>query len=119
MTVANQNVFPTMRRCTACGSLRFYPKPLCPACHDAKSEAAQVNGQGELYSFTVVHRAPTRELKAEAPYIIALVDLDEGVRVTGRLIMPEGRTPRCGDRVRLVAGGQSFAIFESIDREII
>jgi uncharacterized OB-fold protein len=112
MTAALQDAFPTLRRCASCGALRFYPKPLCPACHSMETERAEVSGRGEVYSFTVVHRAPSAELKAETPYVVALIDLDEGVRVTGRLLAPQGCEPRCGDRVRLTASDRPFAVFE-------
>jgi uncharacterized OB-fold protein len=117
MTTATATAFPTLRRCTSCGKLRFYPKPLCPACHGAGSEPADASGEGTLYSFTVVHRAPSAELKAEVPYIVALVDLVEGVRVTGRLLAPEGREPQCGDRVRVTASDRPYAVFETVDAE--
>ena len=116
MTFAPRDVFPTLLRCASCGALRFYPKPLCHACHGSGTERADVSGEGDVYSFTVVHRAPSAELKAETPYIVALVDLDEGVRVTGRLIAPETGEPRCGDRARLKASDRPFAVFEIVSK---
>lgn len=106
------STFPTLVCCTACGMLRFYPKPLCPSCHAPGTEKAGVVGEGTLYTFSVVYRAPTKELKDETPYIIALVDLDEGARVTGRLEMPESGEPVCGARVRLKESDRPYALFE-------
>jgi uncharacterized OB-fold protein len=103
---------PTLRRCTACGALRIYPKPLCAACHHDGAESATVSGFGKVYTFTVVHRPPTPELKPDAPYVIALVDLDEGVRAPARLKAPEGYAWRCGDRVRLAPVQAPYAVFE-------
>ncbi len=117
MTTAKAHAFPGMRRCTSCGALRFYPKPLCPSCHGAGSEPAEVSGEGTVYSFTVVHRAPSAELKPETPYTVALIDLVEGVRVTGRLLSPEGREPRCGDRARVTADDRPYAAFEIVEKE--
>lgn len=117
MTTATTYAFPTLRRCTSCGALRFYPKPLCPSCHEVSSEPAAVGGEGTVYSFTVVHRAPSAELKAETPYIVALVDMVEGVRVTGRLLSPDGREPRCGDRARIKADDRPYAVFEIVEKE--
>ncbi len=42
-------------------------------------------GRGVIYSFTVVHRAPLEELRPLAPYTLALVDLDEGVRLMSNI----------------------------------
>jgi uncharacterized protein len=104
--------FSTLRRCTACGDLRIYPKPVCAACHHDGSEPAAVSGIGKVYTFTVVHRAPTPEFKPEAPYVIALIDLEEGVRAPARLKAPKGYRWRCGDRVRLAQDKAPYPVFE-------
>ena len=44
-----------------------------------------MSGRGEVYTYTVVHRAPTAGYQAEAPYVIAHIEMDAGVRMTGRL----------------------------------
>jgi uncharacterized OB-fold protein len=104
--------FSTLRRCTACGTLRIYPKPLCAACHHDGAEPATVSGFGKVHTFTIVHRPPTPELMPEAPYVIALVDLDEGVRAPGRLKAPQGHVWRCGDRVRLAPVEAPYPVYE-------
>lgn len=71
--------------CGECGRWVFYPRAVCPHCGGVSLEWRAVSGRGTLYSFTVVHRAPTAELQAEAPYVVGLIDLEEGVRMMGRL----------------------------------
>jgi uncharacterized protein len=74
-----------IQRCGDCARYVFYPRALCPICGGASLEWHPVCGRGALYSFTVVHRAPTPELQVEAPYVVALADLEEGVRLMARL----------------------------------
>lgn len=110
------HVLPGLVRCTSCGTLRIYPKPLCSRCHGSGIEPATVTGEGTLYSYTIVHRAPEPRFRPELPYVVALVDLDEGVRIPGRLACSPEREPRCGQRVRLVTSGDrphaEFVIME-------
>jgi uncharacterized OB-fold protein len=96
-------------RCRRCGALDAGPRLLCPRCHAPELEPHEVEGAGTLLAWTVIRRAPAR-LKALQPYAVCVVDLDAGVRVTGRLQAVEGDfTP--GARVRCVARDGQVAIF--------
>jgi hypothetical protein len=92
-----------VQRCAECGKWVFYPRALCPHCGGARLEWRPVSGRATLYSFTIVHRAPSPELQAEAPYVVALVDLEEGVRLMARLtgIDPDPANLRIGLSLRL------------------
>jgi uncharacterized OB-fold protein len=71
-------------KCNACGTLRFPPGPACQSC-DAYDRGYQVAaGTGTVFSY-VVHRHPPVPGK-ELPIVIALVDLDEGVRMVGEVV---------------------------------
>ena len=70
--------------CEDCGRLDAGPRELCPACAGSRLVRQEVEGRGRLVSWTVIRRPPTK-FRAEAPYAIAVVDLDAGVRMTGRL----------------------------------
>lgn len=98
-------------RCSACGALDPGPRELCPACLRPSLQPWEVPGTGRLLSWTVVRRAPTR-FRAEAPYAVCVVDLDAGLRVTGRLA-DRTEEPRPGDAVRAVAVGGGYATFGS------
>src|SRR4051812_45597515 len=71
-------------KCNACGALRFPPGPACQSC-DAYDRGHQVAaGTGTVFSY-VVHRHPPVPGK-ELPIVIALIDLDEGVRMVGEVV---------------------------------
>ena len=73
-----------IQRCNACGAKRFPPGPACPACgaYDRGYDVAA--GTGTVFSY-VVHRHPPVPGK-ELPIVIALIDLDEGVRMVGEVV---------------------------------
>ncbi|TDR93315.1 Zn-ribbon domain-containing OB-fold protein [Enterovirga rhinocerotis] len=71
-------------RCAACGRLDPGPRDLCEACHSPDLEPTELPGDGALVSWTTIRRAPTR-FKGQAPYVIAVVDLESGLRLTGRI----------------------------------
>lgn len=68
------------QHCKACGHSQFPPRLTCIACHSADLDWLPSSGCGTVYSFTVVHRAPLESFKADVPYVIAIVALEEGVR---------------------------------------
>ncbi|WP_433472210.1 Zn-ribbon domain-containing OB-fold protein [Spirillospora sp. CA-142024] len=87
----------SVQRCTACGSVQFYPRLLCVGC-GGPVEQVPVSGRGSVYSFTVVHRPPAG-FADMAPYAVALVDLDEGTRAMGRVVTDDLESVRIGTRV--------------------
>ncbi len=73
-----------VQRCPQ-GHLRFIPTEICAKCGSEAWDWMPVSGRGEVYTFTVVHRAPTPAYQREAPYVIAHVTLAEGPRVIATL----------------------------------
>ncbi len=79
-------------RCPDCGTLDPGPRDLCPKCFAALAPA-EVPGKGTLVSWTMIRRPPIA-FKAEGAYAVAVVALDAGCQVTGRLADPtEDTTP--------------------------
>ena len=76
-----------LQRCGECGSFIYYPRDRCPKCLSERLEWTPVSGRGKLYSYTVVRRASTRSF-ADKPYVLAIVELDEGVRMTTNIEAP-------------------------------
>ena len=69
--------------CNACGARRFPPGPACPDCGALDRGHEVASGRGTVFSY-VVHRYPPMPGK-ELPIVIALIDLDEGVRMVGEV----------------------------------
>lgn len=97
-----------LQRCAACGKVRHYPRPMCDACHSVDTVVFEASGRGALHSWTVVHRAFHRAFEARAPYILGIVDLDEGVRMNVPLVHVRPDSLRVGMRLQVT--------FEDADR---
>jgi uncharacterized OB-fold protein len=67
--------------CVHCGHVQFIPGSLCSACHQGDLAWKTSAGGGRILSHTTVHRAPTPAFRDEVPYVIALIDMDEGFRL--------------------------------------
>jgi uncharacterized OB-fold protein len=76
-----------LQHCGACGGYIYYPRPRCPNCMSDNLTWERVTGRGKLYSYTIVRRASTRSF-ADGPYVLAIVELDEGPHMTTNLITP-------------------------------
>jgi uncharacterized OB-fold protein len=82
-----------IQRCASCGTLRHPPRPMCPRCRSLRWVTVVASGRGEVSSFVMPHHPPFPWF--EHPYIVALVELEEGVRFVSNLV---GCTP---DEVRI------------------
>jgi len=91
-----------IQRCTQCRRYQFYPRQHCAACLAADPAWVPAAGRGTLHSYTTVRRTSNPEFAGLTPYIFALVDLDEGVRITTNVVDVGDRPLRCGDRVRIM-----------------
>lgn len=80
-----QGVFQ-IQRCTSCSKSVFYPRVVCPHCGSDHLEWFEPSGKGTVYSTTVVRRKPEHG----GDYNVALIDLQEGVRMMSRV---EGVSP--------------------------
>lgn len=69
--------------CGSCGHVWYFRREFCPACGARGPRDLTSAGRGTVHAGTLVHRAPTDEFRALAPYRIVLVDIDEGFRMMG------------------------------------
>lgn len=88
-----------LQRCGSCGLIRHYPQVLCPACRSFSVGYVTSAGTGNVHSWTVTHHPFDPTLRDQLPYLLVTVDMDEGVRVLGRLRGDAG--PRIGLPVTL------------------
>ena len=69
-----------VQRCSTCSARQFPPRGRCADCGGTAFDWIANDLRGEVYSFTVVHRAPTQAFRADCPYVLALVDVAPGAR---------------------------------------
>jgi uncharacterized protein len=75
----------SVQRCRPCGRHYFYPRSFCPRCLSADVEWADLSGRGRLISYVINYR-PFPPTDGDAPQVIALVELEEGVRMLTNII---------------------------------
>ena len=89
-----------IQQCRACHSWIFYPRVICPRCWAADLDWKEIAGTGTLYTFTIC-RKPTHPLFAdEVPQLLAVVQLDEGPRLTSTLVNVKEQDIRVGMRLK-------------------
>ena len=71
----------TYQRCGACGHAQFYPRSLCIQCKSKDLSWQKSSGRATVYSFTEMHRAAIPSYQADVPYLVALLELEEGFRL--------------------------------------
>ena len=102
--------------CADCGKLRHYPRPVCDACFSMNSTWKDASGNGRVHSWTVTHHAFHPGWKADLPYTLVTVDLDEGVRMQAQLRRLDASELRIGLPVRVAyekaTEGLTLPVFE-------
>lgn len=108
-----------LQRCDACGAAQFYPRPLCSTCWSRSLSWVDSTGGGAVHSYTVVHRPPSPAFADLVPYVIALIDLDEGPRMLSHVVGPNCLSTSIGARVSVIfediGGDVSLPVFELVD----
>lgn len=85
-----------VQRCAECGRLRHPPRAVCPACLSSAVEWRRASGLGTVYSVTVTHQNHAPGFRGRLPYVLAVVELDEGVRVMTNVVGCEPDAVRIG-----------------------
>ena len=78
-----------IQRCDRCDSWVFYPRTRCPSCLSDLLIWREVSGQGVLYTYTLARQPTAPHFADETPQQLAVVELDEGVRMTSTLVNVE------------------------------
>jgi len=94
-------------RCRSCGTPYFPKSAVChnPACGASQVEDAEFGPRGTLWSCAIQNYpppAPARFDKPYVPYAMGVVDLDDGLRVLGRMCGEDPRGMQVGAKVELV-----------------
>lgn len=89
-------------RCCGCGTYRFPPREICSTCLGSDSEWVEVSGEGEVFSFNVMHQVYHPGFAAEVPYAVVSIRLKEGPRMVSNLVGVPASEVRIGMPVRVV-----------------
>ncbi len=90
-----------IQRCRTCRRYQFYPRAHCAHCFADDPEWTPASGRGRIHTWTVIRRTPNAEFAADCPYVLAIIELDEGPRMTARIV-GESDGIACDRRVRAV-----------------
>lgn len=98
-----------LKSCVDCGKIHWYPRMICPLCGSSKTSWSMASGKGEIYTYSV-------NVKAEKPYILAYVKLEEGPIILSNIINSTGKEVSIGQVVNVkferVDGGRKMPFFE-------
>ena len=101
-----------VKTCNACGEAHYYPREICPHCGSTDTEWREASGKGTIYSYSVMRRA-------EIPYVIAYVTLDEGVTMMTNIVDADFDAIAIGKAVevtfRETEGGMALPVFRLAD----
>ena len=75
-----------IQRCKDCGEHQFYPRGVCSHCLSSDLEWSEASGQGTVYSYSVNHRAPHPGFADNLPFVLAIVELEEGPRMMTNIV---------------------------------
>jgi uncharacterized protein len=105
-----------VQRCEDCGAYVFIPDIACDQCLSSKLDWVQSSGKGQLYSYTVIHRPQRPEF--DAPYVGAIIELEEGWHMLSNLIGPDIDSLQIGAPVEVVfvpRGGLALPMFRLVE----
>jgi uncharacterized protein len=108
------------QRCDACESFVWYPREACPGCLSADLRWAPLAGAGTIYTFNVMRKPGNPMMGDEVPYVVGLVDLDEGIRMTTNIVGADPGSLRCDQRVAVdwsmeLSDGRRLPVFRPTD----
>lgn len=111
-----------MQRCSNCAKFRFPPSVICPFCSSMDSSWQRVSGEGSLFSYVTYNRLYHKAFASILPYVVVLVELDEGPRLISRLAKSQScESLKCGAKVRVcfekLNDDVTLPLFELVDKQ--
>ena len=75
-----------IQRCEKCGQYQFYPRGICANCWSTDVKWVKSTGRGTVWTYTVTYQNRSQGFAQEVPYVLALVELEEGVRMFSNIV---------------------------------
>jgi hypothetical protein len=99
-----------IQKCRDCGDLRYHPRALCTNCLSSRVEWVRCKGAGKIYTFTVTNQNQASGFRDSLPYVMAWVDLDEGLKMLTNIVDCPPQEVKIGMPVE--------AVFEDVTPEV-
>lgn len=91
-----------MQQCSDCGHIRYPINLVCPRCLSSNFEWVRLSGRGTVFSYIVFHQVYHAAYKADVPYNVAMIQLEEGPRLFSNVIGTPNDGVKVGDAVEVV-----------------
>jgi len=99
-----------IQRCSDCSQFYFFPRPFCPNCQSQNVQWQTVSGKGTLHSYVIAHRGHPA---FDAPYVIAIVQLDEGAKMMTNIVGVDDPTAE-----KLPADAPVQIVFDDVNENV-
>ena len=91
-----------IQHCAACDQSIYFPRCLCHQCGSELLEWRPASGRGVVYSYTIVRQAAHPAFASDVPYVYAMIELEEGVRMMANVIHTDPESVYIGQPVQVV-----------------
>jgi uncharacterized protein len=91
-----------LQKCRSCGKFWFPPSQRCMHCLSGEHDWTEVKGTGRVFSFVTYHRLYHKGWKTDLPYVVAVIELDEGPRLLSTITGCPVDKVACDMRVKVV-----------------
>lgn len=91
-----------IQECQNCNGLIFYPRKYCPQCWSTDLGWREASGKAKVYTFTVMRDQVEPKFMADLPYVLAMVDIEEGVRMMTQIVECDADTVKIGMDVEVI-----------------
>lgn len=91
-----------VQKCRNCGDLRYHPRAQCTNCLSPRTEWVRCSGRGTVYTFTATYQNQGAGFREALPYIMAWVELEEGVKMLTNLVECRPEEAKIGMPVEVV-----------------
>ena len=88
-------------KCTECGYIAFPPRLVCPDCSSKSFNSLNLKPEGKILTFTIIHIAADT-FNTEAPFAVAIIETDDGARLTTQVVDCKPEEIAIGKKVRLM-----------------
>lgn len=90
------------QKCCSCNHVRWPAALICPKCHSKETTWIISSGKGKLYTYAVYHIAYHNGFKSELPYVVGVVELEEGPRFLSNIVECDSQNLKCDMKMEVI-----------------